>query len=127
MDIVGVTNEELQNRKIAEERKFRDRCAIAAMQSLIQVYASLDENGYAASAYDNPANFQSLAGRGIENGLGYPPGHSVADSIATESYSIARAMLVARDEEDGIEDDEDFEEEIEEDGDAKTTQDATGS
>lgn len=109
-----------------ERRKFRDRCAIAAMQSLIQVYASLDENGYGALAYNDPANFQSMAGRAVENGWRDPPGGSVADHIAMESFSIARAMQIERDDQDNL-DDEDFEEETEEDGDAEATEETACS
>lgn len=110
-----------------ERRKFRDRCAIAAMQSLIQVYAILDEFGDSHLAYEDPMEFRSSAGVAMYNGWDDSSSCSTATSIGKAAYSIARAMLAARDEEDHMEDDEDFEEETGEDGDAKTLEETAGS
>ena len=127
MDNTKCTNLEVNDKNRDQRRAFRDRCAIAAMQSLIQVYAILDEEGDSHVAYEDPMAFRSAAGIAMYDGWGNPQSCSIASLVAGEAYSIARAMLVARDEEDYMEDDEDFEEKLNKDDDEKTTEETAGS
>jgi len=82
-----------------EQRKFRDRCAIAAMQSLIKAYIVFDGSG-GNNRLSKDYSFSSLASDAMGSGWGSESDMeslSIAGRLAWDAYAIADAMLIERD------------------------------
>ena len=91
-------------------REMRDRFAIAAMQSLIQVFATIDVNGVCK---ERP--FKSIVGASWKSALGWSlelrGDMSAREVLAYDAYEIAEAMMDMRND---INSEEDYDEETEE-------------
>lgn len=101
MGIIKETSEELKAHKVEELKKLLDRFAGMAMQSLMQHWLVLDENGNDRASVNNSIDFDSLASCTILLGWGesYPDkgvDHSFADELASTAYFIAEAMIKRR-------------------------------
>lgn len=105
MSSVEIKNEDLMESKIEELNEQLDRFAGLAMQSLMQHWVHLDENGGtrrdAVSRRDD--QFSSLASAAMFNGWGddFPnvtPHQSYAEYLASDAYYIALSMLKVREE-----------------------------
>ena len=99
MNNAGVTDEVLKERKIEYLKALLDKFAGLAMQSLMQHWLRLDENGFEKTNFDDKEAYMSLAGSAMCMGWGshYPGGEedeiTYADELANSSYYIAAAML----------------------------------
>jgi hypothetical protein len=93
-----------------ERREMRDRFAIAAMQSLIRVFATIDVNGVCEKR-----PFKSIVGVSWKSALGWSlelrGEMSAKEVLAYDAYEIAEAMMDMRSE---INLEEDRDEETEE-------------
>jgi hypothetical protein len=90
-----------------ERREMRDRFAMAAMQSLIQNYATMDRNGYSRPVHPDREDFISIAGEALQLGgwcLLLEGKLSARKVLAYEAYEIAEAMMDMRSEINEVED-----------------------